>query len=168
MGTPIQKSVYDDKLMVWNEGSLPDNLTIEDLKKKHSSRPHNPILAGTFFKGGLIEAWGRGTIKILNECKKAGLPEPVIESTSGGISITIHKNVTKSKSLINKGLNKRQIKTIEYLKENEIITNKTYQNLHDVSKATATRDLIELVEKYKLLERTGEVGAGTTYKLIGS
>lgn len=168
MGAPIQISVYDDKLMVWNEGSLPDDLTIEDLKKKHSSRPHNPILAGTFFKGGLIEAWGRGTIKIINECKKAGLPEPIIESASGGISITIHKNVFESKSLVNKGLNQRQIKTIEFLNDNKTITNKLYQDLCDVSKATATRDLTELVEKYKLLERTGEVGAGTTYKLIGS
>jgi len=40
--------------------------------------------------------------------------------------------------------------------------------LCEVSKATATRDLSELVEKYNLLERTGDIGAGTTYKLIGS
>jgi predicted HTH transcriptional regulator len=53
MGAPIQISVYDDKLIVWNEGSLPDNMTVEDLKKKHSSRPHNPILAIAFFKGGI-------------------------------------------------------------------------------------------------------------------
>jgi ATP-dependent DNA helicase RecG len=56
MGAPIQISVYDDKLIVWNEGSLPEDLTFEDLKKKHSSRPHNPFLANTFFKSGLIEA----------------------------------------------------------------------------------------------------------------
>ena len=43
-------SVYDDKIMVWNEGSLPEGLTIEDLKRKHSSRPYNPMLAGVFFK----------------------------------------------------------------------------------------------------------------------
>lgn len=168
MGAPIQISVYDDKLMVWNEGSLPDNLTIEDLKKKHSSRPHNPILAGAFFKGGLIEAWGRGTIKIINECKKAGLPEPLIEYVSGGISVTIFKNAYSDKSLLEKGLNTRQIKTIEYLKENNHITNKIYQELCDVSKATATRDLAELIDKYKLLVRFGDVGAGTIYKLIGS
>jgi ATP-dependent DNA helicase RecG len=166
MGAPIQISVYDDKLMVWNEGSLPDDLTFEDLKKKHSSRPHNPVLAGTFFKGGLIEAWGRGTIKIINECKKAGLPEPIIESASGGISITIQKNITDNK--IEKNLNQRQIRTIEYLNKNDTINNKIYQELFEVSKATATRDLSELVEKHKLLERAGDVGAGTIYKLIGS
>ena len=48
------------------------------------------------------------------------------------------------------------------------ITNKIYQELCDVSKATATRDLTELIDKHKLLKRTGEVGAGTAYKLIGS
>lgn len=168
MGAPIQISVYDDKLIVWNEGSLPEDLTFEDLKKKHSSRPHNPILASTFFKGGLIEAWGRGTIKIINECKKAGLPEPIIEYSSGGISVTILKNQFNEKNLIKIGLSARQIKAVEYLKENQSITNKIYQEICEVSKATATRDLTELIEKFKLLERTGEVGAGTSYKLIGS
>lgn len=168
MGAPIQISVYDDKLIVWNEGSLPEDLTFEDLKKKHSSRPHNPILASAFFKGGLIEAWGRGTIKIINECKKAGLPEPIIEYSSGGISVTILKNQFNEKSLIEKGLSTRQIKAIKYLKENKSITNKIYQEICEVSKATATRDLTELIEKFKLLERSGEVGAGTSYKLIGS
>ena len=28
-----------------NESHLPDDMTLEDLKKKHSSRPYNPILA---------------------------------------------------------------------------------------------------------------------------
>ena len=87
MGAPIQISVYNDKLMVWNEGKLPDGITFEDLRKKHTSRPHNPILAGAFFKGGLIEAWGRGTLKIIDECKKSGLPEPLIEPMFGGISV---------------------------------------------------------------------------------
>jgi ATP-dependent DNA helicase RecG len=168
MGAPIQISVYDDKLIVWNEGSLPNDLSIEDLKKKHSSRPHNPILAGTFFKGGLIEAWGRGTIKILNECKKAGLPEPIIESASGGISITLQKKTVKEKGSISKDLNQRQLKALKFLKENGTISNKTYQELCKVSKATATRDLTELVDKFNIVERVGDVGAGTLYRLIGS
>jgi ATP-dependent DNA helicase RecG len=168
MGAPIQISVYDEKLIVWNEGSLPEDLTFEDLKKKHSSRPHNPILASAFFKGGLIEAWGRGTIKIINECKKAGLPEPLIEYSSGGISVTILKNQFNEKNLISKGLSTRQIKAIEYLKINKQLTNKIYQDICEVSKATATRDLTELIEKFKILERFGDVGAGTVYKLIGS
>ncbi len=168
MGAPIQISVYDEKLIVWNEGSLPEDMTIEDLKLKHSSRPHNPIIASAFFKGGLIEAWGRGTIKIINECKKAGLPEPLIELSSGGISVTLFKTQYDNNILVSKGLSERQIKAINYLKVNNRITNKIYQEICEVSKATATRDLSDLIEKFHLLERYGNIGAGTSYKLIGS
>ena len=164
MGAPIQISVYDDRLMVWNEGTLPDDMTIEDLKKKHSSRPHNPILAGAFFKGGLIEAWGRGTIKIINECKKAGLPEPLIETISGGISVTIFKNVYTEEHLKEKGLNDRQIKAIDFLKKKGRITNKDYQKINNVSRETATRDLKNLVN-LKIVNALGTKGAGAYYEL---
>lgn len=162
MGAPIQISVYDDKLIVWNEGSLPDDLTIEDLKRKHSSRPHNPILASAFFKGGLIEAWGRGTIKIINECKNAGLPEPLIENDSGGISVTLFKNI--SKKIIDFGpgeLNTRQLKALEFLREKGKIRNADYQILNNVSKRTASRELKEMVDK-EVIELSG-IGAGANY-----
>ena len=58
------------------------------------------------------------------------------------------------------------VKALEYLKTNRQITNKTYQTICNTSKATATRDLTELTDKYKLLERFGDVGAGTIYRLI--
>jgi ATP-dependent DNA helicase RecG len=40
--------------------------------------------------------------------------------------------------------------------------------LCNTPKATATRGLSELVDKHKVFERIGDVGAGTVYKLIGS
>ena len=60
------------------------------------------------------------------------------------------------------------INAIEYLKENKKTTNRKYQKLNEVSKATAKRDLTELFEKHKLIVRTGEIESGTIYKLIGS
>jgi len=38
-GVPIQISVYNDKLMIWNEGQLPENWTVKNLLEKHASRP---------------------------------------------------------------------------------------------------------------------------------
>ena len=81
---------------------------------------------------------------------------------------TSEKKTVKKKNPISKDLNQRQLKALEFLKENETISNKTYQELCKVSKATATRDLTDLVEKFKMVERIGDVGAGTLYKLIGS
>lgn len=164
MGAPIQISVYDDKIIVWNEGSLPENMTFEDLKKKHSSRPHNQKVASAFFKGGLIEAWGRGTIKIINECKSAGLPEPIIENASGGISVTLFKNVITQEYLIDKGLNERQVKAVLFVKEEGKITNRQYQELFGVARNTATRDLIDIVNK-GFFKSSNFKGAGAYYEL---
>ncbi len=162
MGAPIQISVYDDKLIVWNEGSLPEDLTIEDLKRKHSSRPHNPILASAFFKGGLIEAWGRGTIKIINACKNAGLPEPLIENVSGGISVTIFKDKSANEiSFGFKELNDRQLMALGFIRKMGKIRNADYQSINNVSKRTASRELKEMVDK-GIIELTG-VGAGANY-----
>ncbi|MBW1822876.1 MAG: hypothetical protein JRI92_14290, partial [Deltaproteobacteria bacterium] len=40
---PIQISVYSDKIIFWNEGQLPENWTISQLKEKHPSKPFNPV-----------------------------------------------------------------------------------------------------------------------------
>lgn len=56
---PIQISVYEDKIYIWNDGEMPADLDSTDkLFMKHSSKPYNPKLANVFFKSGMIEAWG--------------------------------------------------------------------------------------------------------------
>jgi ATP-dependent DNA helicase RecG len=126
------------------------------------------LIADVCFKGGLIDAWGRGTIKIIETCKQAGLPEPEIIEQDGGLLVTMFKNNLTKEQLTKLGLNERQLKAVEYVKEKGKITNKEYQELNGVSKVTAYRDLTELIEQYKLFERKGDVGAGTSYFLIGS
>ena len=162
--TPIQVSLYDDRLMVWNEGKLPEELTVEMLKTKHPSLLRNPILAETCFKGGLIEAWGRGTLRVINECIKFGLPEPGISTIGGGLAFIIYKE--KPKDVDQFGLNERQSRAIAFLRKNHRITNKEYQDLNQVSRKTATRDLSELVEKGILLS-SGQKGVGSFYTLNG-
>ena len=165
IGAPIQIRVYDNKISIWNEGSLPAGLTLAALKRSHSSRPRNPIIADVSFKGGYIDAWGRGTIKILDTCKEAELPEPEMQEQDGGFSITLFKNKLITEQLIKLGLNDRQVKAVIFVKEKGKISNADYQELFSVSKATATRDLTELLDKFALLEKVGQTGAGTTYIL---
>jgi ATP-dependent DNA helicase RecG len=155
LGAPIQISIYDDKLMIWNYGTLPEDLTLEDLKKKHTSHPRNPFLADVFFKGGLIESWGRGTLKIISECKAAGLPQPEISVMSGGIAVTIFKDIYNEKHLQQFDMNDRQMEALLFFKEKgEILTNQ-YQEKFKITDRTALRDLTELIEK-GLLIKTGE------------
>lgn len=164
MGAPIQIRVYDDKISIWNEGTLPDGLTLEALKRSHSSRPRNPIIADVCFKGGYIDAWGRGTIKIIDTCQQAQLPEPEMIELDGGFSITLFKDNITPEKLTKFGLNDRQIKAVLILKERGKITNKEYQEFFGVARMTATRDLTELVDK-GILKSSETKGAGSYYEL---
>ena len=80
---PIQISVSDDKIYIANVGSLPDDWTVKRLLGKHSSRPHNPTIAGCVYLTGMIETWGRGIRKVFDECKKHGCPSPVYVVSAG-------------------------------------------------------------------------------------
>ena len=91
MGAHTQLRIDPDSLNLWNEGGLPPGIAVADLKKWHLSRPRNELLADVFFKAGMIEAWGRGTVKIVDECKKAGLPEPEFREEFGGLSVNFRK-----------------------------------------------------------------------------
>jgi ATP-dependent DNA helicase RecG len=91
MGSMTQLRVMDDRLSLWNAGTLPLELTVEKLFQAHRSIPRNPLIAEVCYRVGYIDSWGRGIEKITDACKAAGLPEPVIEENSGGIAIELLK-----------------------------------------------------------------------------
>ncbi len=164
MGAPIQIRVYDNKINIWNDGGLPTGISLESLKRPHASNPRNPIIAGVCFKGGLIDAWGSGTVKIIETCLQAGLPEPELIEQDGGFCVTLFKNNLTKEHLTKLGLNERQLKAVEYVKEKGRITNKEYQELFEVARMTATRDLTRLTEK-RILKSSESKGAGSFYEL---
>ena len=147
--------VYDDKLELWNPGLLPEELTVEKLKGRHSSYPRNPHIAEVFFKAGYIEAWGRGTNNMITECLASGLPEPVLEEDQGGIRVTFLKDIYTAEYLTKIGVNDRQKQTILFIKQSGYITNSKYQREHQVSDRTALRDLDDLVTR-GILVKTGD------------
>ncbi len=75
--------IYDREVMVWNDGGLPNELSVQALKKKHPSVPRNKQIAEIFYYAGMIEQWGSGTGLILDECKSAGMPAPTFEQVQG-------------------------------------------------------------------------------------
>jgi ATP-dependent DNA helicase RecG len=162
--TPIQISVYKDKIMFWNDGQLPENWTVERLSQKHASKPYNPDIANAVFRCGYIESWGRGTIKIIERCIEAGLPKPSYKYETSGLWVIFNKDIYTKEYLISLDLNDRQIKAVLYTKENRKITNSEYQKINDCSRNTASNDLSELVEK-GLIKPSGQKGAGAFYSL---
>lgn len=164
MGSSIQIKVYDNMITIWNEGILPEGMDIESLRRTHISRPRNPMIADVCFKAGYIDSWGRGTLKIFNSCREAGLPDPNIQEIDGGILVSIYKDRLSLEQLRSLDLNDRQIKAVLFLKDNIKITNSDYQTLCEVSERTALRDLDHLVS-LKILQKSGDKKS-TKYKLV--
>ena len=155
MGSFTQIRVYDDKINIWNDGSLPESISLESLRRSHPSKPRNLLIADVCFKGGLIDAWGRGTLRIIDACKEAGLPEPELIEQDGGFLVTLFKNNLSEEQLKKLGLNERQIKAVEYVMNNNNITTSAYTEIFNVSVRTARKDLTILVD-VQIFKRIGE------------
>ena len=138
---PVQVSIYDDKIYVWNDGKFPEELASQNLFEKHYSKPYNPLIAQTFFKAGYIESWGRGFEKIRRECEQYNTPIPEIEIKATGVMIkcnpsniylellsnmkegNINKNFTKSFTKnFTKNFTRLQNNILEIIQENPEIT----------------------------------------------
>jgi ATP-dependent DNA helicase RecG len=154
-GVPIQISVYKDKIMIWNEGQLPEDWTIETLLGKHASKPFNPDIAMAFYRSGYIESWGRGIAKMTNLCVEAGLPKPAFYFNSSGIWAVFQKNIYNKEYLSELELNDRQLDALLFFKQKGEILSSEYVQRYHITDRTARRDLLELVEK-KLLSKEGD------------
>lgn len=88
-GGSAEVAIYTDRVNISNIGSLPRGLDIKELSKQHQSLPRNPLIANIFYLCGKIEKWGRGTIEMIQECKRVGNPAPKYETTEGSFSVTL-------------------------------------------------------------------------------
>jgi ATP-dependent DNA helicase RecG len=80
--------MYDDRLEIISIGDLHFGLTPEKLLREHESRPWNPLIAQAFYRRGIIETWGRGTLKIARLMREAGLEPPVTTVRTGAVVVT--------------------------------------------------------------------------------
>lgn len=157
-----QVRLYDDRLEIWNPGALLMPLTPDQLLEEHPSLLRNRQLAHFLFYAGFIESWGGGTIRIAELMKQAGLEVPEFMSTAGEFRIILRKHFWTEATLTKLGLNSRQVSAIVYTQGAGRLTNREYQDRWSVSRATAGRELSELVDKGVLL-RHGEAGKNTYY-----
>lgn len=154
---------YDDRVMFINSGGLLPPLRLEDLKREHKSNPRNRKIAEMFYYAGLIERWGSGIQKMLNECVAAGLPEPNFDEKQGGLWLIFQKDLLTADYLNSLGLNARQVKAVLWVKEHGRITNAELQHLAETTSTSAKRDLADLVDR-TILTRVG-IGRNAYYIL---
>jgi ATP-dependent DNA helicase RecG len=97
---PIHIKIYADKVVIYNNCQIPHDVEPKSLLRGIRSIPHNPLIAGVFFRSGQVEAWGRGIEKMINGCLADGLPAPEFEILPNVFTITFWiQNIDKKEIL---------------------------------------------------------------------
>ena len=88
----LQQDVFE----ITNPGTFHFGITPEKLMEPHESRPWNPIIANVFYRAGIIERWGSGTLNIIDRCAENGNPPPTWMEQAGSIFVTFTPAITEN------------------------------------------------------------------------
>jgi predicted HTH transcriptional regulator len=171
-GTEVRVSIFANRIEVQSPGRLPPPLTLATLGDEHVLR--NELIAQLLFNIRYIERWNTGVERMRRQMREHGLSEPVFEEVGQTFRVTFYgpgddildlipeESVTDLQKL---GLNERQVEALRLMvNEGEEVTNREYCELFDVSTATATRDLGELVE----MGQVSRVGRGRSTRYVAA
>lgn len=165
----LQISIFSDRTEISNYGSLPEGITVADLKKEHPSILRNPDIANICFIRQYIEMVGSGIIRILSECKKNGFKTPkwidknnILLLTFPGVSHVMNEGINEG---VNEGINinieglnegtKEVLKKIfSYIDKNPLSKTTDIEKLIDKSNATTERYL-KILKENKYIEYVG-------------
>jgi ATP-dependent DNA helicase RecG len=143
----VEIRIFHSSLEVWNPGTLPHDLSLEDLYQTHHSRPRNKLIANVFHRAGLIERWGTGTLRIIEACEERGMSRPDFRSEKGLFKVRfVSKGIEGKVKVPAQTLTDRQRRTLEHVRKQGGITTAEYQSLFGVKERQARNDLRELVD----------------------
>ena len=149
-GRKIEIRMYDDRLEFISPGGLAGHMTVENLVEEHYSR--NPRIVNGLFQWGYIEELGLGIDQMIEQMYEAGHPPPKFDVTEDMFTVVFH-NARVDEERKPRGVNERQLIALNYVKTNGSITNADYRReCPDISAETLRRDLVDLVQKGKLLK----------------
>lgn len=84
--------VFDDKIQIYNSGKLPPGLTVPMLLRgDYTSTPRNVQVADMFKEAGVIERYGSGIGRIVDDFKAYGLAAPEFKEVGESFMVTVSK-----------------------------------------------------------------------------
>lgn len=124
-GGSVGIAIYDDRVEIENPGSFPHDWDMTKMKSEHCSEPQNPLIATVLYKRKMLENWGRGISLMMDECKKAGLPEPEYRLGNGFVVLVFRYGDNNHISTV-QAPHKHHISTVQVQSLIEIVGNETY------------------------------------------
>lgn len=161
-GQSNEVTIYKNRVEIYNPGTFPEGYEPQDFIEK-SERPirRNPIIARMLYYSKDIESFGTGLKRIAEACDAAGVQYEFKKMKSGFV-VCFYRQEKKSTEKVRERYGKdtgkltvSQEKVLDYLEENEYITNKEVQDLLGVKESRALKILRSLVEE-ELLAKGGK------------
>lgn len=166
-GGSVGLALFDDRLEISSTGPLRFGLRPSDLLAPHPSLPWNPTIASVFYLRGIIEKWGRGTIKIDELTQRAGLVRPEFHERAGEVVVRFFARGYVPPTRVSHELTELQRELLALISELGPSSSVTLQSRlpAPVSYPYVIRHLTQL-ETFGLVERTGAARA-TRWRLVG-
>ena len=166
-GGAISVAIYDDRLEISSTGILPFDLTPAALMQPHASRPWNPIIAQAFYRRGIIEAWGRGTLRMAELTAEAGLVPPEIEVVAGEVLVRFLPTRYVSPTRVGHDLTPLQRELLEVLAQTGPVSLSVLRNsLSSTPPRRTVQDNLQMLRLLNLVDSSGK-GVGARWKLKG-
>ena len=153
-GGSIEIRMYSDRMEIMSPGGLPAHITLDNIVEEHYSR--NPRLVNGLFQWGYIEELGLGVDRMIEDMLSAGHQPPKFDAKSHRFTVVLSN--AKSGAPVaapefEGTMNERQMKALQYVQENQTITNREYRELcPHVGAETLRLDLVDLVNRGILLK----------------
>ena len=165
-GGAVSVALFEDRLEIASTGTLPQGVSVFDLKRDHFSQPRNPMLADIFYRRGLIELWGSGTQRIVRLCIEAGCPEPQFEERAG--EFVVRFLAPNYAPVVPHGLelSGRQVRILALFQANPIQTLRDIRQKIDANLSDSTiRNDLNRMRDLGLVEAVG-VGRGAFWRFV--
>ena len=145
----VAVALYDDRLEIISPGELHFGFTPEMLFQPHESKPWNPWIAKVFHRRGLIETWGRGTLKMAGLMQEAGLQLPTV-AVQGDCVVLTFRLAQSLGGGSEKTSGKTSGKIIDVVRQNPQITIPELATLLGVTPRSIERNLQKLQAENRL------------------
>jgi ATP-dependent DNA helicase RecG len=94
LSAPIRVLMFNDRLEIHSPGSLPNGVTVENIRAGiHVER--NPIILSLMAKLGLMTRLGTGILRILRLAKEAQLPTPDLIENDSEFVVILYRTTRK-------------------------------------------------------------------------
>ena len=138
-------NIYDDRIEFVSLGGLVHGLRVEDLYIG-VSQPRNEKLANIFYRLKHIEAYGTGLKRIMQHYDDTDT-KPEISATHNAFMLTLpNMNYNRPSAKKQSKIKPQHKKVLDYLQDNDFISNENVQEILDVKQTRAYAVIREMLE----------------------